>query len=84
MQVWCPLAIELLIHYCVTAGGAPFRTPSKASAENEILLEEAGLIKKNSYKASGYTSTKKGKFYLAALCRIPIPIERIEWIIPEE
>lgn len=85
-----PLEIEILMHYGCKADdyrNGDHSAPAVTDALNRFLNE--GLLTHDGFKPECFTNgalkaryavTPRARFYLEALCQVPLPIQK--WVMP--
>lgn len=82
----CPLQIEIMIHYyCI---GADFREGDFSAPAVSGAIEYFVIDRMLSYQKDGSSPklriTDRGRAYVEFLTKVPYPIEKKEWVLPEE
>lgn len=81
-----PLHLKILIYYHCVRGTVqyafddPYHANSNTVREYTKQLVVDGLIERED---KFYSTTDKGKFYVEALCSLPLPVEKKVWEIPK-
>lgn len=85
-----PMKIAMMVHFYAVVGPFGPEETRRSDAYVQFVREllHAGLIERPSREERGhhlgwaYRATDKGRVYVEALTRVPVPVAETRWIIP--
>lgn len=78
-----PFEISIMLHYATGSGdfrNGDFSAPIVVTTLE--MMASKGLLRRHEGESSTYSATDGARMFVAALCRVPTPVQ--QWVVPAQ